>query len=87
MHDSGRRTERHPGTRHILHMPILHTVYFRLRDDDGDVEARIPECVALFNEHKGITASVVKGTYHAAVCGLAAPADAVFTHVEVLTKP
>ena len=68
-------------------MPILHTVYFRLRDDDGDVEARIPECVALFNEHKGITASVVKGTYHAAVCGLAAPANAVFTHVEVLTKP
>jgi hypothetical protein len=49
------------------------------------VEARIPECVALFNEHKGITASVVKGTYHAVVCGLAAPADAVFTHVEVLT--
>ena len=66
-------------------MPILHTVYFRLRDDDGDVEARIPECVALFNEHKGITASVVKGTYHAVVCGLAAPADAVFTHVEVPT--
>ena len=64
-------------------MPILHTVYCRLREDD-DVEAKIPECVALFNEHKGITASVVKGRYHAAVCGLAAPADAVFTHVEVL---
>ena len=63
-------------------MPILHTVYFRLREDD-DVEARIPECVALFNEHKGITASVVKGKF-AAVCGLAAPTDAVFTHVEVL---
>uniref|UniRef100_A0A7S0HQC8 Stress-response A/B barrel domain-containing protein n=1 Tax=Phaeocystis antarctica TaxID=33657 RepID=A0A7S0HQC8_9EUKA len=63
-------------------MPILHTVYFRLREDD-DVEAKIPGCVALFNEHKGITASVVKGKF-AAVCGLAAPTDAVFTHVEVL---
>ena len=64
-------------------MPILHTVYFRLRDDDA-LEAKIPECVSLFNELKGIKASVVKGVYQASVCGLAAPAGAVFTHVALL---
>ena len=58
-------------------MQILHTVYLGLREDDN-VEARIPECVALLNEQKGITASVPFTT-----AGAASPQTAAYVVVLV----